>query len=160
LNVAHVHHFSARLDWTGAARGTTASYESYSRDHVIAVPGKPPLAGSADAAFRGDSSRHNPEDLLVASLCACHMLTYLAEAARAGVHVLAYSDEADGTMQMKDGKMRFTDVSLRPRVVIAADSDPVKAQQLHQLAHEHCFVANSVNFPVTCDARVSVATSA
>ncbi len=158
--MAHVHHFSARLTWTGAAKGTTTSYESYSRDHVIEIPGKPPLPGSADRVFRGDASRHNPEDLLVASLSACHMLTYLAEAARAGVHVVAYSDDASGTMQLHEGKMRFTEVSLRPQVVIAAGSDPSQAQRLHQRAHEQCFIANSVNFPVACDARVSVAETA
>jgi organic hydroperoxide reductase OsmC/OhrA len=155
--MAHVHHFSAKLTWTGAAKGTTSSYESYSRDHLIEVPGKPPLPGSADQVFRGDASRHNPEDLLVMSLSACHMLTYLAEAARAGVHVVAYSDQASGTMQMHEGKMRFTEVSLRPQVVVAAGSDPAKAQALHAKAHEHCFIASSVNFSVTCDARVSVA---
>jgi len=151
------HHFSARLSWTGADKGATSSYESYSRDYVIEVPGKPPLPGSADTAFRGDASRHNPEDLLVMSLSACHMLTYLAEAARAGVQVVAYSDEASGTMQMHEGRMRFTAVSLHPQVVVAAGSDPAKAQALHEKAHEHCFIANSVNFPVSCDARVSVA---
>ena len=111
--MAHVHHFSAKLTWTGAAKGTTSSYESYSRDHLIEVPGKPPLPGSADKVFRGDSSRHNPEELLVMSLSACHMLTYLAVAARAGVHVVAYSDAASGTMQLQEGKMRFTEVGLR-----------------------------------------------
>ena len=151
------HHFSARLTWTGAAKGATSSYESYSRDHVIEVPGKPPLAASADKVFRGDSSRHNPEDLLVMSLSSCHMLTYLAEAARAGVHVVAYSDDASGTMQLHEGKMRFTEVSLRPQVVVAAGSDPAQAKRLHEQAHEHCFIANSVNFPVSCDAHVSVA---
>ncbi|HEY5292673.1 MAG TPA: OsmC family protein [Burkholderiales bacterium] len=155
--MAQIHHFSAKVSWTGAAKGTTSSYESYSRDHLIEVPGKPPLPGSADKAFRGDSSRHNPEDLLVVSLSTCHMLTYLAEAARAGVHVVAYSDEASGTMQLYQGKMRFTEVSLRPQVVVAKDSDPAQAQRLHEKAHEHCFIANSVNFPVSCDARVSVA---
>ena len=155
--MAQIHYFSAKLTWTGAAMGTTSSYESYSRDHLIEVPGKPPLAGSADKVFRGDSSRHNPEDLLVMSLSACHMLTYLAEAARAGVHVVAYSDEAGGTMQLKDGRMRFTDVSLRPTLLIAKDSDPALAMRLHEKAHKHCFIANSVNFPISCDARVSVA---
>jgi organic hydroperoxide reductase OsmC/OhrA len=155
--MAQIHHFSAKVSWTGAAKGTTTSYESYSRDHLIEVPGKPPLPGSADAVFRGDSSRHNPEDLLVMSLSACHMLTYLAEAARAGVLVVGYSDEASGTMQLHQGKMRFTEVSLRPQVVIAAGGDPALAQRLHEQAHEHCFIANSVNFPVSCDARVSVA---
>ncbi len=155
--MAQVHHFSAKLAWTGAAKGSTSSYESYSRDYVVEVPGKPPLAGSADQVFRGDASRHNPEDLLVMSLSACHMLSYLAEAARAGVHVVAYSDEAGGAMQMRDGKMRFTDVGLRPQVVIAAGSDVALAERLHRQAHEHCFIANSVNFRVSCDARVSVA---
>ena len=155
--MAHVHHFSAKLTWTGAAKGSTSSYESYSRDHLIEVPGKPPLPGSADKVFRGDSSRHNPEELLVMSLSACHMLTYLAVAARAGVYVVTYSDEASGTMQLQNGKMRFTEVSLRPAVVIAAGSDLAEAKRLHEQAHEHCFIANSVNFPVSCDARVSVA---
>ncbi|TAK68150.1 MAG: OsmC family peroxiredoxin [Betaproteobacteria bacterium] len=155
--MAEMHHFSAKLTWTGAAKGGTSSYESYSRDHLIEVPGKPPLPGSADKAFRGDSSRHNPEDLLVMSLSACHMLTYLAQAARSGVQVVAYSDEASGIMQMQQGKMRFTQVSLRPQVVIAAGSDVALAERLHRQAHEHCFIANSVNFRVSCDARVSVA---
>ena len=122
--MAQIHHFSAKLTWTGAAKGTTSSYESYSRDHLIEVPGKPPLPGSADKVFHGDSSRHNPEDLLVVSLSACHMLTYLAEAARAGVHVVAYSDDASGTMQLQNGKMRFTEVSLRPQVVVAEGQRP------------------------------------
>jgi organic hydroperoxide reductase OsmC/OhrA len=155
--MGHVHHFSAKLTWTGAAKGTTSSYESYSRDHVIEVPGKPPLPGSADKVFRGDSSRHNPEDLLVMSLSACHMLTYLAHAARTGVHVVAYSDDASGTMQLQNGKMRFTEVSLRPQVVIAKGCDAAQAQRLHEKAHEDCFIANSVNFPISCDARTSVA---
>ena len=155
--MGHVHRFNARLNWSGAAKGTTRTYESYSRDHVIEIAGKPPLLGSADPVFRGDASHHNPEDLLVASLAACHMLTYLAEAARAGVHVVAYADDASGTMQMHAGRMRFTEVSLRPQVVIAADSDRVTAERLHHAAHEHCFIANSVNFPVSCDAKVSVA---
>ena len=126
--MAQIHHFSAKLTWTGAAKGTTSSYESYSRDHLIEVPGKPPLPGSADEVFHGDSSRHNPEDLLVVSLSACHMLTYLAEAARAGVHVVAYSDDASGTMQLHNGKMRFTEVSLRPQVVVAEGQRPGAGQ--------------------------------
>jgi len=155
--MSQIHHFSAKVSWTGAAKGSTSSYEAYSRDYLFEVPGKPPLAGSADKLFRGDSSRHNPEDLLVMSLSACHMLTYLAEAARAGVLVAAYSDEASGTMRLHEGKMRFTEVSLRPQVVVAKGGDPALAMRLHEKAHEHCFIANSVNFPVSCDARVSVA---
>jgi organic hydroperoxide reductase OsmC/OhrA len=155
--MAQAHHFSARLTWTGAARGSTGSYEVYSRDYLIDVPGKPPLPGSADKVFRGDPTRHNPEDLLVASLSACHMLSYLAEAARSGLRVVAYADDASGTMQLQEGRMRFTEVSLRPQVVIAKGGDPAEAMRLHEKAHDICFIANSVNFPVSCDARVSVA---
>ena len=155
--MAKIHNFSAKISWTGAAKGGAGSYESYSRDYLIEVPGKPALPGSADQVFLGDSSKHNPEDLLVMSLSSCHLLTYLAVAARAGVHVLAYSDEAIGTMQMHQGKMCFTEVCLRPQVVIAKGGDAALAMQLHEPAHEHCFVANSVNFPVSCDAHVSVA---
>jgi len=158
--MAQVHQFSADVTWVGAGKGDFSSYTSYSRDHVIEIPGKPPLAGSADNAFHGDSSRHNPEDLLVMSISSCHLLTYLALAARAGLSVAAYSDQASGTMQMKDGRMRFTEVSLRPQVVIAAGGDPDLAQRLHAKAHQHCFIANSVNFPISCDARVSVAETA
>ena len=157
MSVAHAHRYAAKLTWTGAAQGATRTYEEYSREHRFEIPGKPALHGSADAAFRGDASRHNPEDLLVMSLAACHMLSYLAEAARAGLPVLAYSDEASGTMRLHQGRMRFTAVTLRPRVVIAADADTGLAQRLHEKAHADCFIANSVNFPVNCDASVSVA---
>ena len=145
--MAKEHHFAARLVWTGAARGTTRSYESYGRDYRAEVEGKPPLEGSSDPKFRGDASKHNPEDLLVVALSACHMLSYLAECARAGIEVAAYEDQASGLMAIKDGRMRFTEVTLAPRVVIAA-GDLEQAKALHEKAHGACFIANSVNFPV------------
>jgi organic hydroperoxide reductase OsmC/OhrA len=145
--MAKEHHFAAHLVWTGAARGTTTSYDSYGRDYRVEVEGKPPLEGSSDPKFRGDATKHNPEDLLVASLSACHMLSYLAECARAGIEVTAYEDQASGLMAIKDGRMRFTEVTLAPRVAIAA-GDLEKAKALHENAHAACFIANSVNFPV------------
>ena len=145
--MAKERHFSARLVWTGAARATTRSYESYGRDYRAEVEGKPPLEGSSDPKFRGDASKHNPEDLLVVALSACHMLSYLAECARAGIEVAAYEDQASGLMAIKDGKMRFTEVTLAPRVVIAT-GDLEQAKALHEKAHGACFIANSVNFPV------------
>ncbi|MGH6901078.1 MAG: OsmC family protein [Geminicoccaceae bacterium] len=145
--MAHQHHFAARLVWTGAAEGPTRDYASYSRDYRIEVEGKPPLEGSSDPAFRGDAGRLNPEDLLVMALSACHMLSYLALCARAGIEVVAYEDQASGTMAIKDGRMRFTEVTLAPAVTIAA-GDPAQAEALHEEAHGACFIANSVNFPV------------
>jgi organic hydroperoxide reductase OsmC/OhrA len=145
--MAREHHFAARLTWTGAAQGPTRDYESYSREYRVEVEGKPPIVGSADPQFRGDASKHNPEDLLVVALSACHMLSYLHLCASAGIEVVAYEDQASGRMAIKDRRMRFVEVMLAPKVTIAA-SDPKKAEALHEEAHAACFIANSVNFPV------------
>jgi organic hydroperoxide reductase OsmC/OhrA len=145
--LAKEHHFAARLVWTGAAAGPTRTYQNYVRAWQAEVAGKPPLEGSADPVFRGDPARYNPEDLLVVALASCHMLSYLALCARAGIEVAAYEDEASGTMAIKDGRMRFTEVTLAPRVAIAA-GDLEWAMALHAQAHADCFIANSVNFPV------------
>jgi organic hydroperoxide reductase OsmC/OhrA len=145
--MAREHHFAARLTWTGAAQGPTRDYESYSREYRVEVEGKPPIVGSADPQFRGDASKHNPEDLLVVALSACHMLSYLHLCASAGIEVVAYEDQASGRMAIKDRRMRFVEVMLAPKVTIAA-GDPKKAEALHEEAHAACFIANSVNFPV------------
>ena len=145
--MAREHHFAARLIWTGAEQGPIRDYDSYSRDYRIEVQGKPPLEGSSDPAFRGDAGRHNPEDLLVMALSACHLLSYLALCARAGIEVVAYEDQASGRMAIKDRRMRFVEVTLAPKVRIAG-GDLAKAEALHEEAHATCFIANSVNFPV------------
>ena len=145
--MAREHHFACRVRWTGAAQGPTRSYDAYSRDWRVEVEGKPALDGSSDAAFRGDPAKHNPEDLLVAALAGCHLLSYLALCARAGIEVLDYQDQASGRMTIKDGRMRFTEVTLAPEVTIGA-GDLEQARALHEEAHAHCFIANSVNFPV------------
>lgn len=151
------HNYHATLVWTGARQGPTTSYEAYSREHELRIGDKPVLRSSADPHFRGDAALYNPEELLVASLSSCHLLSYLAECARGGVHVVAYEDRAEGTMAIKDGKMRFTEVRLRPRVTVAKGTDVAKASALHERAHEDCFIANSVNFPVRHDATIVVA---
>jgi organic hydroperoxide reductase OsmC/OhrA len=149
MSAAHEEHrFECRLVWTGAAKGPTASYEGYSREYRIDFDGKPSIRGSSAPAFRGDPSLHDPEGLLVAALSACHCLSYLALCARGGVHVIGYEDEAFGTMARVDGVVKFTEVTLKPRVSIAPGSDAEKARALHDRAHAICFIANSVNFPV------------
>ena len=141
------HNYGVTVRWDGA-HGTTRDYRAYSREHVIEIAGKAALRGSADAAFRGDADLHNPEDLLVASLSACHMLWYLHLCAVAGVEVVHYEDNAAGTMLEEPGRGRFSEVILRPRVTITATSDEAAALAQHELAHKECFIANSVNFPV------------
>ncbi len=149
------HHFATRLVWTGGEAGVPFDYESYSREARLEIAGKPPLSLSASPAFKGDGALHNPEDLLVAALTGCHFLSYAAFCARSKITLVSYEDDATGTMEQKDGKMRFTEVVLRPRVVIAAGGDLEKAKALHERAHEACFIASSVNFPVRHEAVVS-----
>ncbi len=146
--MAHEHTYEAHLTWTGAARGPARDYAGYSREYRVEIAGKPPLSGSADPAFKGDAGLHNPEDLLVAALAGCHLLTYLALCVRAGIEVVAYEDSANGAMVLEGGGGRFTGVTLRPRVTVAPGSDLAKARALHASAHKACFIANSVNFPV------------
>jgi organic hydroperoxide reductase OsmC/OhrA len=154
---ARPHRYATRLRWTGAAQGATTSYKAYSRDYAIEADGKPELLGSADAHFLGDATRYNPEDLLVAALSACHLLSYLAECALAGVAVVAYEDDARGEMTAIDGVMRFREVVLHPKVAIADAARLEQAIALHEKAHAGCFIANSVNFPVRHEPTVSVA---
>lgn len=155
------HHYAVNVSWTGNLGTGTASYRGYSRDHVIQAEGKTPIPGSSDPAFRGDPARWNPEDLLVASLSACHKLWYLGLCAEAGIVVLAYEDDAEGEMvEEPSGAGQFSSVTLRPRVTLAAGSDLDKARELHHLAHQKCFIARSVNFPVVHAADISIALGA
>jgi organic hydroperoxide reductase OsmC/OhrA len=149
------HRYEIRVAWTGNPGPGTSAYNSYRRDHEFSAAGKPVVLASSDPVFRGDPSRYNPEDLLVASLSACHMLSYLHVCAVNGVVVVDYADEAVGLMQeTADGGGAFTEVTLRPVVTIAAGSDAVRALSLHDKAHHHCFIASSVNFPVRHEARI------
>lgn len=147
----HRHDYSVTIRWTGNRGTGTSGYRDYSRDHAIAADGKTDIPGSADPAFRGDAARWNPEDLLVASVSACHKLWYLHLCAVNGIVVTAYEDHAEGVMETEeDGSGRFVEVTLRPRVEISA-GDRELAEKLHHDAHEKCFIANSVNFPVRCE---------
>jgi organic hydroperoxide reductase OsmC/OhrA len=151
------HRYAARLRWIGPAAGATTSYKTYSREYTIDADGKPALRGSADPHFLGDGSLYNPEDLLVAALSSCHLLSYLAECACARIEVVSYEDDAEGEMTLIDGVIRFREVVLRPQVAIADPSRIDEARALHERAHAVCFIANSVNFPVRHEAVVTVA---
>jgi organic hydroperoxide reductase OsmC/OhrA len=144
------HRYALTVEWTGNRGPGTTAYDAYGREHVIRAAGKPDLAGSSDPAFRGAADRYNPEDLLVASLSACHMLWYLHLASEAGVIVTGYVDAPTGTMvEDRERGGYFTGVTLAPRITVAPGSDTRLAADLHQRAHALCFVANSVSFPVT-----------
>ena len=146
----HDHHYKTTITWTGNKGSGTSDYRAYERSHTIEVDNKTPIAGSSDPAFRGDKTKHNPEDLFVASLSACHMLFYLHLCATEGVIVTAYIDNAVGTMvETTDGGGHFTEVRLNPLVTVSEALMIAKANELHHKAHELCFIARSCNFPVT-----------
>ena len=155
------HRYRLRSTWTGDRGTGTSGYRDYDRAVVIEVPGKPDLLASADKPFRGDPTRWNPEDLLLAALSECHLLSYLHACVQAGVTVVGYTDDASGVM-IEDGRGggSFREVVLRPHVVVADESMVDAATSAHAKAHEWCFIANSVNFPVRHEPTIAVATAA
>jgi organic hydroperoxide reductase OsmC/OhrA len=149
------HHYTTDLNWTG---DTSVGYETYDRTHTIRIANKPELITTSDPLFRGDPALHNPEDLLLAALSSCHLLTYLALCARKRITVLSYRDQASGTLVLTpEGGGHFSEVLLRPEVIVASAGMVETARALHVLAHKYCFIANSVNFPVRNEAAVRTA---
>jgi organic hydroperoxide reductase OsmC/OhrA len=153
------HRYVLRTTWTGDRGTGTSGYRDYDRAVTIEVEGKPDLLASSDKPFRGDPTRWNPEDLLLASLSECHLLSYLHACVQAGVAVVGYHDEASGVM-VEDGRGggAFREVVLRPHVVVTDESMVEAATAAHAQAHEWCFIANSVNFPVRHEPTIVVAT--
>ncbi|GAA3280642.1 OsmC family protein [Paenarthrobacter aurescens] len=143
------HHYALTVRWTGNLGEGTASYRGYSRDHDIEISGLPTLKGSADPTFHGDRTRYNPEQLLLAALSQCHMLSFLHVAVKHGVVVTGYEDNAEGLMKLnRDGSGQFESVTLKPHVTITDSAQAELLPQLHHEANEVCFIARSVNFPV------------
>ncbi|MCU1530488.1 MAG: peroxiredoxin [Arthrobacter sp.] len=143
------HRYALTVRWTGNLGEGTASYRGYSRDHDVEIPGLPVLKGSADPAFHGDRNRYNPEQLLLAALSQCHMLSFLHVAVKHGVVVTAYEDQAAGLMRTnRDGSGQFESVTLRPRVTVAGPAPAELLEELHAEANRVCFIARSVSFPV------------
>jgi organic hydroperoxide reductase OsmC/OhrA len=144
-----LHTYDTRVVWTGNLGSGTSGYRAYDRAHSVSAAGPPDILGSSDPAFRGDPSRWNPEQMLVASLSQCHLLWYLHLCSAAGVVVVRYTDDAVGTMVESSTGGQFTSVLLRPVVVVSSPSMISSALALHADAHKACFIANSVSFPVT-----------
>ncbi|HWV49416.1 MAG TPA: OsmC family protein [Microbacterium sp.] len=155
------HHYELTSTWTGNQGSGTSGYREYTRDVTIEIEGKPELLASSDKPFRGDPTRWNPEDLLLASLSECHLLSYLHACVTAGVVVVSYRDRATGVMR-EDGKGggAFAEVVLHPEVVVADAGMIAAAEQAHAQANAWCFIANSMNFPVHHEATVTAASGA
>ena len=142
------HHYNVKVTWTGNRGEGTKNYKGYDRSHIISAKGKSEINASSDSPFMGDPTKYNPEDFLVASLSACHMLWYLHLCADNGICVTDYQDQAEGLMKQTDSGGHFTEVVLHPVVIITEKEKIEAANALHEQAHKHCFIANSCNFPV------------
>jgi organic hydroperoxide reductase OsmC/OhrA len=154
------HHYALTVRWTGNRGEGTSSYRGYSRDHDIDIPGLPTLKGSADPTFHGDRTRYNPEQLLLAALSQCHMLSFLHVAVKNGVVVTAYEDTAEGFMKLnRDGSGQFESVTLKPHVTITDPAHESLMARLHHEANQVCFIARSVNFPVHHQPSTTAATA-
>lgn len=153
--MAQEHRFACRTVWRGAMEDPPDP-KTWRRGHVIEIAGKPDLLGSTSSAFYGDDSRHNPEDLLVAALSSCHMLSFLSASARARLRIVAYEDRAEAVLSLVERRFRFTEAILRPRITVAREADLAKAREMNELARSICFVSNAVNFPVRDEAEFLV----
>ncbi|MDG4832047.1 OsmC family protein [Solwaraspora sp. WMMD1047] len=154
-----VHHYRTVVTWTGNRGTGTSGYRDYDRTHEVAAEGRPVIPGSSDPAFRGDPDRWTPEHLLLAALSQCHMLSYLHLCAVNGVTVTHYVDHADGSMRQVGPGGHFTEVVLRPQITVQNPDQIATATALHPEAHNRCFIAASVNFPVRHEPLIEVAGS-
>ncbi|WP_085909550.1 OsmC family protein [Kiloniella majae] len=153
------HQYKTHLSWTGNKGSGTSNYRTYDRHYDITIEGKMTLPGSSDPAFRGDPARHNPEDLLLASISSCHMLWYLHLCSVNKIVVVNYQDTSTATMSMNsDGSGQFSSAMLNPVITISEDSDKEKAIQLHHEANKLCFIARSVNFPIHHEPQIKIET--
>lgn len=152
------HNYQVTVQWTGNKGSGTSSYQAYERSHTILKEGKQAILASSDPAFRGDNTRHNPEELFLASISSCHMLWYLHLCSEAGIVVVDYQDSATGVMvESGDGGGKFSEVTLNPVVTVSASAMISKANELHSKANALCFIANSLNFKVGHVPRCQVA---
>lgn len=143
------HSYEVAVRWTGDRGTGTSGYRDYGRDHTISAAGKQDVSGSADPAFRGDRDRWNPEELVLAALAQCHMMSYLYVAVQRGFTVVDYQDSASASLDVhRDGTGELTGATLRPVVTILEADRVEDAEAAHAEANRLCFVARSVAFPV------------
>lgn len=152
--MARVHTYRAELSWEGS---TGQGYAEYSRAHRVRTPpAEATLAVTADVPFRGDPTQVNPEQLLLAAASSCQLLSFLAEAAQAGVDVVAYSDEAEAFMPVTREPLLIQRIVLRPRVVVRGNVDEAEIVRLLHAGHDGCFIANSLRSEIVLEPTIEV----
>jgi organic hydroperoxide reductase OsmC/OhrA len=151
--MSHTHTYRASLTWQGS---TADGYDGYERTHHVTVPpAADPLTLSSDPAYRGDPAKANPEQLLLAAASSCQLLSFLAYAARSRIDVLAYTDEAEALMPEDDPPVRITQITLRPRITVAAGASVDRVYRLVEKAHAACYIANTLTAEMRIEAEVT-----
>ncbi len=147
------HTYRTLVTWTGNTGAGTNGYRSYERSYELSTAAKQVINGSSDPLFRGDTTRWNPEELLVGAISACHQLWFLHLCSEVGICVHEYNDSAEGVMEVRpDGTAQFLSVTLRPCVTVPHHVSSVLVKSLHEAAHAKCVIAQSVKFAVSCEA--------
>ena len=145
------HRYETRLSWSGS---TGLGWEEYDRVHSATAPPAEQEIRLTTGESHGDPSILNPEQLLVMAASSCQMLSFLHLAAKARIDVVAYEDEATGVMPLDDEPLRITEITLRPRITVAGDASEERVRKLVHTAHDHCFIANSLNSAMTVEPTV------
>jgi organic hydroperoxide reductase OsmC/OhrA len=147
--------YETRVRWTGS---TGLGWEHYDRTHVASAPGAEQQLRLTTGESKGDPSILNPEQLVLMAASSCQMLWFLHLAAKARIDVVEYEDDALALMPTDREPVRITEIELQPRIVVAGEVDPARVEKLAHLAHEHCFVANSLSSELTLTPTVEVRT--
>ncbi len=154
--MSKIHLYESKISWTGNLGSGTSGYKNYSRSYDISVAQKPVIHGSSDPMFSGDISKHNPEDLLLSSISSCHMLWYLHLCSDNNIIVEEYNDIATAKMQIdSNGSGKFIEATLNPTIRIKNMEHMKLANELHELAHKYCFIANSLNFEILINPNIT-----
>jgi organic hydroperoxide reductase OsmC/OhrA len=147
------HHYEARLRWTGS---TGLGWEGYDRSHTALAPPAEQEIRLTTGEAKGDPRILNPEQLVVIAASSCQLLWFLHLASKARIDVVEYEDDAGGLMPEDDEPVRITEITLRPRIVVAGDASEERVLKLVHTAHEHCYIANSLKSDVRLEPRIEV----
>ena len=145
--------YETSLRWTGS---TGLGWEHYDRTHTGSAPSAAQEVRLTTGESKGDPSILNPEQLLLMAASSCQMLWFLHLAAKARIDVVEYEDAATALMPTDEQPVRITEIELRPRIVVAGDVREARVEKLAHTAHEHCFVANSLNAHMTLQPNIEV----
>jgi len=148
------HRYETRLQWSGS---TGLGWDHYDREHGAVAPPAEQEVRLTTGESQGDPAVLNPEQLVVMAASSCQMLFFLHLASKARIDVVEYVDEASGVMPLDDEPVRLTEITLRPRIVIAGDASEERVQKLVHKAHEHCYIANSLKSEVRLEPQVEYA---